>query len=75
MWKAIANTAQYRLGALNFLLKRASKIETAEDMVVLAGHDPNTLPKALMEMLNDGNILVKRGCLDLMLNKLCISPK
>ena len=74
IWKAISSNGQYRLGALNFLLKRASKIETVEDMVVLAGHDPNTLPNALIELINDPNILVKRGCLDLMLNKLCVSP-
>ena len=75
MWNAIASNTQYRLGALNFFLKRSVKIETAEDMVVLAGYDPNTLPDALIELLNDSNLLVKRGCLDLMLHKLCITPE
>jgi hypothetical protein len=46
-----------------------------KDFVVVTGNDEEAFTEAVVGMLSDSNNLVKRGCLDLLLNKFCISPK
>lgn len=69
IWKSIIISQQSRLPALNFLLKKMPKVETKEDLVTVCGNEISDLSLALGKMLDDQLVLVKRGCLELMVTQ------
>ncbi|KAI8901962.1 Dopey, N-terminal-domain-containing protein [Globomyces pollinis-pini] len=68
-WKAIISSSSCRNAAMNFLLRRMPKITSREDMVMICGNQTSILTTALCSLLEDNQLLVKRGCLELMVTQ------
>lgn len=60
----------YRIPALNYLSRRMPKLEGRERVSMLVGDDVGLMVRGFAASLEDGNVLVQRGVLDLLLSTL-----
>lgn len=58
--------------SLNFLARRLPKFDTQEDMTHVVGRDIGLMIRAFAAALEDDNLLVRRGALDLLLQSMKI---
>lgn len=65
---AIISTPSCRISAIHYLLKKMVKMQSPEDMVVIIG-DTSLLADAICALVEDVEVLVKRGALELLVTQ------
>ncbi|KAG0147859.1 hypothetical protein CROQUDRAFT_42250 [Cronartium quercuum f. sp. fusiforme G11] len=70
MWLVLISGPGYRISALNFLSRRMPKFEPDQSIAPVVGEDVGLMVRGYSAALEDSNILVQRGILDLILNHL-----
>ncbi|ORY00279.1 hypothetical protein K493DRAFT_392010 [Basidiobolus meristosporus CBS 931.73] len=68
MWLCMISAPQLRFCAINFLTQRMPKITSLEDVAFLLGNDTGLMVRAISATLEDKDILVQRGILELLVN-------
>ncbi|KAK7063885.1 dopey-N domain-containing protein [Favolaschia claudopus] len=71
IWLVMLTTPSARGTALNFLARRLPRLNAEEDTVII-GQDIGLMIRAFAAALEDDNLLVRRGALDLLLQSLRI---
>ncbi|KAK5672429.1 hypothetical protein QVD99_001192 [Batrachochytrium dendrobatidis] len=71
LWLSIISASNQRLSAIHYILRRFSKMNSTEDMVVVVGSSTindqaEILAPALVCLLSDKSALVQRGALELL---------
>ena len=61
-----AQSSQWRLGALNYLLRRLPRFDSREALQVCLGSDPMLVVGVIHGGLLDSNVLVQRNTLELL---------
>lgn len=70
LWLVLITGPGYRIPAINFLSRRMPSLNSQETIVPIVGQDVGLMIRAYSAALEDGNILVQRGILDLLLANL-----
>lgn len=70
LWLVLITGPGYRIPAINFLSRRMPPLNPQETVVPIVGQDVGLMIRGYSAALEDGNILVQRGILDLMLSNL-----
>lgn len=70
MWLVLITGPGYRISALNFLSRRMPRFELDQSITASVGEDVGLMVRGFSAALEDSNILVQRGILDLILNHL-----
>ncbi|KAK9768419.1 hypothetical protein K7432_000963 [Basidiobolus ranarum] len=68
MWLCLISAPPLRWCAINFLSQRMPKIVSLEDVAFLLGSDTGLMVRALSATLDDKDILVQRGILEVLVN-------
>ncbi|KAI5833359.1 hypothetical protein K523DRAFT_343112 [Schizophyllum commune Tattone D] len=72
IWLVMLTSPASRGTSLNFLARRLPKFDTQEDMTHVVGRDIGLMIRAFAAALEDDNLLVRRGALDLLLQSMKI---
>ncbi|KAF8215761.1 Dopey, N-terminal-domain-containing protein [Mycena galopus ATCC 62051] len=70
IWLVMLTTPSARGTALNLLARRLPRLNAEEDIAVIIGRDIGLMIRAFAAALEDDNLLVRRGALDLLLQSL-----
>ncbi|KAI7962497.1 hypothetical protein MJO28_000591 [Puccinia striiformis f. sp. tritici] len=70
IWLILITGPGYRIPAINFLSRRMPPLNPQETIVPIVGQDVGLMIRGYSAALEDGNILVQRGILDLLLSNL-----
>ncbi|KAA1127179.1 hypothetical protein PGTUg99_029413 [Puccinia graminis f. sp. tritici] len=70
LWLVLITGPGYRIPAINFLSRRMPPLKPQETIVPIVGQDVGLMIRGYSAALEDGNILVQRGILDLLLSNL-----
>ncbi|KAJ7665387.1 Dopey, N-terminal-domain-containing protein [Mycena polygramma] len=70
IWLVMLTTPSARGTALNLLARRLPRLNAGEDITVIIGRDIGLMIRAFAAALEDDNLLVRRGALDLLLQSL-----
>ncbi|KAJ7269339.1 Dopey, N-terminal-domain-containing protein [Mycena haematopus] len=70
IWLVMLTTPSARGTALNLLTRRLPRLNAEEDITVIIGRDIGLMIRAFAAALEDDNLLVRRGALDLLLQTL-----
>ncbi|PLW27497.1 hypothetical protein PCASD_17664 [Puccinia coronata f. sp. avenae] len=70
LWLVLITGPGYRIAAINFLNRRMPPLNPQETIVPIVGQDVGLMIRGYSAALEDGNILVQRGILDLLLANL-----
>ncbi|TFY63318.1 hypothetical protein EVJ58_g3324 [Rhodofomes roseus] len=72
IWIVMLTTPSARGTSLNFLSRRLPKLKAEEDITDIVGRDVGLMIRAFSSALEDDDLLVRRGALDLLLQSLRI---
>ncbi|KAA1471434.1 hypothetical protein DENSPDRAFT_893964 [Dentipellis sp. KUC8613] len=72
IWLVMLTTPSARGTAINFLSRRLPRLNADEDITHIVGRDTGLMIRAFAAALEDDNLLVRRGALDLLLQSLRI---
>ncbi|KAJ7750196.1 Dopey, N-terminal-domain-containing protein [Mycena metata] len=70
IWLVMLTTPSARGTALNLLARRLPRLNAEEDISIIIGRDIGLMIRAFAAALEDDNLLVRRGALDLLLQSL-----
>ncbi|THH19017.1 hypothetical protein EW146_g2076 [Bondarzewia mesenterica] len=70
IWLVMLTTPSARGTSLNFLARRLPRLNDDEDITSIVGRDIGLMIRAFAAALEDDNLLVRRGALDLLLQSL-----
>ncbi|KAJ7755024.1 Dopey, N-terminal-domain-containing protein [Mycena maculata] len=70
IWLVMLTTPSARGTALNLLARRLPRLNAEEDITVIIGRDIGLMIRAFAAALEDDNLLVRRGALDLLLQSM-----
>ncbi|KAJ7103154.1 Dopey, N-terminal-domain-containing protein, partial [Mycena belliarum] len=70
IWLVMLTTPPARGTALNLLARRLPRLNAEEDITVIIGRDIGLMIRAFAAALEDDNLLVRRGALDLLLQSM-----
>ncbi|KAJ7687383.1 Dopey, N-terminal-domain-containing protein [Mycena rosella] len=70
IWLVMLTTPSARGTALNLLARRLPRLNAEEDISVIIGRDIGLMIRAFAAALEDDNLLVRRGALDLLLQSM-----
>ncbi|KAJ6520217.1 Dopey, N-terminal-domain-containing protein [Mycena sanguinolenta] len=70
IWLVMLTTPSARGTALNLLARRLPRLNAEEDITIIIGRDIGLMIRAFAAALEDDNLLVRRGALDLLLQTL-----
>ncbi|THH09322.1 hypothetical protein EW145_g2101 [Phellinidium pouzarii] len=70
IWLVMLTTQGPRAYCLNYLSRRLPRLDVAEDIAPIVGRDIGLMVRAFAAALEDDNLLVQRGALDLLLQAL-----
>ncbi|KAF7302659.1 Dopey-N domain-containing protein [Mycena chlorophos] len=70
IWLVMLTTPSARGNALNLLGRRLPRLNAEEDITVIIGQDIGLMIRAFAAALEDDNLLVRRGALDLLLQSM-----
>ncbi|KAJ7204429.1 Dopey, N-terminal-domain-containing protein [Mycena pura] len=70
IWLAMLTTPSARGNALNLLARRLPRLNAEEDITIIVGRDIGLMIRAFAAALEDDNLLVRRGALDLLLQSM-----
>lgn len=68
MWLILITGPGYRISAINFLCRRMPQFEPDRSISTMVGEDVGLMVRGFAAALEDSNILVQRGILDLILS-------
>ncbi|KAF7307364.1 Dopey-N domain-containing protein [Mycena indigotica] len=70
MWLVMLTTPSARGNALNLLSRRLPRLNAEEDITLIIGRDIGLMIRSFAAALEDDNLLVRRGALDLLLQSM-----
>ncbi|KZO91887.1 hypothetical protein CALVIDRAFT_601960 [Calocera viscosa TUFC12733] len=70
LWLVLLTTPSARSSALNYLSRRLPKLKADEDITPIVGHDLGLMVRAFAASLEDENLLVRRGVMDILVQSL-----
>ncbi|EJD54553.1 hypothetical protein AURDEDRAFT_156337 [Auricularia subglabra TFB-10046 SS5] len=73
VWLVMLTTPAARGSAVNYLSRRIPKLDEEEDITTVIGRDVGLMIRAFSACLEDENLLVRRGALDLLVQSLKLS--
>ena len=73
VWLVMLTTPAARGSAVNYLARRFPKLDQIDDITTIVGRDVGLMIRAFSACLEDENLLVRRGALDLLVGNLKLS--
>ncbi|KZO90907.1 hypothetical protein CALVIDRAFT_589701 [Calocera viscosa TUFC12733] len=70
LWVVLLTAPSARSSALNYLSRRLPKLKADEDITSMVGHDLGLMVRAFAASLDEENLLVRRGIMDILVQSL-----
>ncbi|EJU02805.1 hypothetical protein DACRYDRAFT_94483 [Dacryopinax primogenitus] len=70
LWLVLLTTPNARSSAINYLSRRLPKLTADEDITPIVGNDLGLMVRAFAASLEDDNLLVRRGIMDILVQSL-----